>query len=239
MNNNGWERWLHVGGSIASLAALGYLLTHLPRRGERVTVAGLGALPEFPDLRFETGGDPQGGYYTSAFDNVGRKVALVTTGSCQKGKYSPVEEALVKAPWRGKGLYPVILTKLRDAAQQDGCAGIVSEAKGRVGDQSTESWQKFAAQEPRVLDSSGDYYFSGLPMKGPIPMKTAKRALKRLPKKYQTCGITPALLREGMEIEREHAYTTKGAVGATARVTADHLCEQLSYYKKLKKYVER
>lgn len=121
MNNNGWERWLHVGGSIASLAALGYLLTHLPRRGERVAVAG----------------------------------------------------------------------------------------------------------------------FHGLPMKGRIPAKTAARALKRLPKKYQKCGITPALLREGMEIEREHAYTTKGAVGATARVTADHLCEQLSYYKKLKKYVEK
>lgn len=115
------ERFLNVAGSLASLAALGYLLTHLPRRGERVTVAG----------------------------------------------------------------------------------------------------------------------FHGLPMKGRIPTKTAARALKRLPKKYQKCGITPALLREGMEIEREHAYTTKGAVGATARVTADHLCEQLSYYKKLKKYVER
>ena len=120
MNNNGWERWLHIGGSIASLAALGYLILHLPKRGERTTVAGLGALP----------------------------------------------------------------------------------AKGR------------------------------------IPLKTAKRALSRLPKKYQNCGITPALLREGMEIEREHSYTTKGAVGATARVTADHLCEQLAYYKKLKKYVE-
>lgn len=42
--SNGWERWLHIGGSLASLAALGYLLTHLPRRGERVTVAGLAAL---------------------------------------------------------------------------------------------------------------------------------------------------------------------------------------------------
>jgi hypothetical protein len=79
---------------------------------------------------------------------------------------------------------------------------------------------------------------NGLPKTGRIPIATAKRALKRLPKKYQKCGITPALLREGMEIEREHAYTTKGAVGATARVTADHLCEQLRYYKKLKKYVE-
>lgn len=118
MNNNGWERWLHIGGSIASLAALGYLILHLPKRGERGT--------------------------------------------------------------------PV----------------------------------------------------AGLPMTGHIPLKTAARALKRLPKKYQNCGITPDLLREGMEIEREHAYTTKGAVGATARVTADHLCEQLAYYKKLKKYVE-
>jgi len=114
------ERALNIAGSIASLAALGYLLTHLPRRGERASVAGL----------------------------------------------------------------------------------------------------------------------NGLPKTGRIPIATAKRALKKLPKKYQKCGITPALLREGMEIEREHAYTTKGAVGATARVTADHLCEQLRYYKKLKKYVE-
>lgn len=114
------ERFLNVAGSLASLAALGYLLLHLPKRGKRVAVAGL----------------------------------------------------------------------------------------------------------------------RGLPAKGPVPLKTAKRALKRLPKRYQSCGITPSLLREGMEIEREHAYTTKGAVGATARVSADHLCEQLNYYKKLKKYVE-
>lgn len=45
MNNEGWERWLHIGGSIASLAALGYLLLHLPRRGEQVSVAGLSGLP--------------------------------------------------------------------------------------------------------------------------------------------------------------------------------------------------
>lgn len=36
------ERFLNIAGSIASLAALAYLLTHLPRRGERSTpVAGL------------------------------------------------------------------------------------------------------------------------------------------------------------------------------------------------------
>jgi hypothetical protein len=39
------ERALNIAGSIASLAALGYLLTHLPRRGERAAVAGLAALP--------------------------------------------------------------------------------------------------------------------------------------------------------------------------------------------------
>lgn len=42
---NGWERWLSAAGSLASLAALGYLVLHLPKRGERVTVAGLRGLP--------------------------------------------------------------------------------------------------------------------------------------------------------------------------------------------------
>lgn len=115
-----WTVWLGVAGSLASLTALGHLLTHLPKRGKQVAVAGL----------------------------------------------------------------------------------------------------------------------RGLPAKGRVPMKTVRRALSRLPKKYQGCGITPELLREGMEIEREHAYTTKGAVGATASVTADHLCERRDYYKRLKKYVE-
>jgi hypothetical protein len=79
---------------------------------------------------------------------------------------------------------------------------------------------------------------AGLPAHGRIPVGTAKRALKKLPRRYQSCGITPAELREGMEVEREHRGVTKGRVGDTARVAADHLCERRDYYKRIKKFVE-
>jgi hypothetical protein len=116
-----WERWLNVGGSLASLAALGYLLTHLPRRGERQSIAGL----------------------------------------------------------------------------------------------------------------------AGLPKTGRIPLPTAKRALNRLGRKAKACGITPALLREGMEIEREHRDITGGRVLQTAKIAAAHICERRDYYKRIKRFVEK
>lgn len=80
---------------------------------------------------------------------------------------------------------------------------------------------------------------SGLPKHGRIPLKTAKRALKRLSKRSQACsGLTPDSLREGMEIEREHRDVTKGAVLKTAKIAAAHICERPDYYKRIKKYVE-
>lgn len=39
------ERALNIAGSIASLMALGYLVLHLPKRGEQAAVAGLRGLP--------------------------------------------------------------------------------------------------------------------------------------------------------------------------------------------------
>lgn len=78
-----------------------------------------------------------------------------------------------------------------------------------------------------------------LPKHGRIPMAQVKRALKMLGgDKAEKCRITPALLREGMEIEREHADVTKLAVGATAKVAAAHICERRDYYKRIKRYVE-
>lgn len=41
-----WTTWLNVAGSLASIYALSYLLTHLPKRGERAVVAGLSGLPK-------------------------------------------------------------------------------------------------------------------------------------------------------------------------------------------------
>ena len=79
---------------------------------------------------------------------------------------------------------------------------------------------------------------SGLPKSGRIPMSTVKRVMKKMPRKVSSCKITPAALREGMEIEREHSDVTRGSVLMTAKIAASHLCESKSYYKKLKKYVE-
>ena len=78
-----------------------------------------------------------------------------------------------------------------------------------------------------------------LPKHGRIPMSQVRRALKMLGgDKAKRCGITPALLREGMEVEREHADVTKLNVGTTARIAASHLCERRDYYKRIKRYVE-
>lgn len=80
---------------------------------------------------------------------------------------------------------------------------------------------------------------SGVPRRGPIPMAQVKRAMKLLGRKVQKCRITPALLREGMAVEREHADVTKLAVGKTARIAAAHICERRDYYKRIKRYVEK
>lgn len=77
-----------------------------------------------------------------------------------------------------------------------------------------------------------------LPKKGRIPAAQVQRAMKSLGRKVQQCKITPALLREGMEVEREHADVTRLAVGTTARIAASHICERRDYYKRIKRYIE-
>lgn len=115
------ERFLNIAGSIASLAALGYLLTHLPRRGERGTpVAGLGVLSKT----------------------------------------------------------------------------------------------------------------------GPITNDQLLKAMKAHKSRIRECEVSPGLLREGMEIEREHPAITDLDEVKTAAIALDHLCENKRYYTLLKKYVE-
>ena len=77
-----------------------------------------------------------------------------------------------------------------------------------------------------------------LPKTGRIPAAQVQRAMKSLGRKVQACRITPALLREGMEVEREHRDLTRLAVSTTAKVAAAHICERRDYYKRIKKYVE-
>lgn len=242
---NAGERWLNIAGSIASLAALGYLLTHLPRRGERSTpVAGLPPRLElrerFPSLYFRSGFTANREPRVWVMDALsGEEVGYVFAFSCAKGEYASIRDSEIDPKWQQKGLYPVMLTALRDVAQRNGCRGIVSRGSGRIADRSTRSWERFARAEPRVRRDGADFYLDGLPTRGRIPLATAKRALNRLGRKAKACGITPALLREGMEIEREHRDVTGGRVGTTAKIAAAHICEDKQYYRKLKRYIEK
>lgn len=77
-----------------------------------------------------------------------------------------------------------------------------------------------------------------LPKSGRIPAAQVQRAMRSLGAKVRKCGITPALLREGMEVEREHRDVTHLAIGTTAKVAAAHLCERRDYYKRIKRFVE-
>lgn len=78
-----------------------------------------------------------------------------------------------------------------------------------------------------------------LPAKGRVPMRQVRYAMRRLGRKVAACKVTPARLREGMEVEREHSDVTRRGVVATARVALAHLCERPDYYRRLKRYVER
>ena len=86
--------------------------------------------------------------------------------------------------------------------------------------------KSFKTKKPTAL--------AALPRHGRIPLATAKSALKRLGRKAKVCGITPAALREGMEVEREHRDVTRGGVLKTAKIAAAHLCEDGRYYRALK-----
>ena len=248
------ERFLNIAGSLASLAALGYLLTHLPRRGERGTpVAGLGAMTSNADLdkfRFVFR-KKQDGVKLSVYD--GKKligvVGAITAGNCYPdsetalAKYrkpANVVSAEILPEYRGKKLYQEMLLRLRKYAKEElGCAGLGSRGFQRSS-MATRAWKKL---DPRVevKDAFGteNLFLDGLPKKGRIPLDTVKRAMKRLPKNRRACGITPNLLREGMEIEREHRDVTGGRVGTTAKIAAAHICEDKQYYRKLKRYIEK
>ena len=223
----------------------------------RKNVFFLDGLPDFPGLTFKPKkyesaiGHPSYGLLVRDADD--NYVGHISTRSCPPGGWAAITEGNIEDAMHGRGLYPVMLTRLRDFVQKNGCKGVVSRGADRVGSQSTASWEKFAKREPRVkiddveIDEYGepvqtDFYFAGLrglPKTGRIPLPTAKRALNRLGRKAKACGITPALLREGMEIEREHRDITGGRVLQTAKIAAAHICERRDYYKRIKRFVEK
>jgi GNAT superfamily N-acetyltransferase len=94
------------------------------------------------------------------------------------------------------------------------------------------------AGDPWMMRPAKKSGFGRLPKKGRIPAAQVQRAMKSLGAKVQKCKITPALLREGMEVEREHRDVTHLNVGTTARIAASHICERRDYYKRIKRYVE-
>ncbi len=219
MNNNGWERWLHIGGSIASLAALGYLLMHLPRKGKQTAVAGLSGLHGF---------DP-------AFRSRLTDEIVVTPGwhdATKIGSGTASDEDL--AEWED-GFVDDETGKFytrREAAKKlmPTAKAQTAAKKLRIDTEALES-QDYAAGKKAGL--------FGLPAHGRIPVATVKRALKKLPKKTRACvGMTAERLREGMEIEREHKDITGGRVGQTAKIAAAHICERPDYYARIKRYVE-
>jgi hypothetical protein len=165
----------------------------------------------------------------------GEEVGFVGYSACAKGQYAQIEDAFISPRVQGYGLYPALLSALRNKVKAKGCKGIISTDRTP---EATASWEKFAQREPRVRRDGDTFTLEGLPKSGRIPLDTAKRVMKRLPAKTRACGITPAALREGMEIEREHRDVTKGGVLATAKIAAAHLCERKDYYKRIKRFVE-
>lgn len=218
-------------------------------------------LPTFGAITISTLTTESGTLWVTARDSDGIIVGESYAYPCEDG-YAPIAMGRIE-PWmQGKGLYPVMLTMLRDQAKKEGCKGLVSRGSGRIGTDSTESWLKFAKKETRVQKKKGGsgghtdtaYFFSGLgaftpnddvlfldglgklPKKGRIPLATVKRAAAKLPKWTRKCGFTITQLREGMEVEREHADVTKRGAFKTAQIAAAHLCEFKGggYYPSLK-----
>ena len=300
------ERFLNVAGSLASLAALAYLLTHLPRRGERSTaVAGLpthgriplGALPvnEYGNVDVRRG--PPAGYehvpgarITTACKALGIECAPALVGfDKSRGRFRPETDGVVVAAAdadrlrayladreeRGKKAGPArqarAAKKMLDRERLAESLGVRSDSRtfdaflrGEIGEEEARRIGRitshrheqtnyddllragYSKEDARAMMTlkglmrlRGKTGLDGLPSRGRIPLGTAKRAINRLGRKAKTCGITPNLLREGMEIEREHRDVTGGRVGTTAKIAAAHICEDKQYYRKLKRYIEK
>lgn len=89
-----------------------------------------------------------------------------------------------------------------------------------------------------VAGLAGTLLSGSLPKRGPLPASAVAYAMKKLQRQVKKCRITPDLMREGMEVEREHQDVTRGGIERTARIATAHLCERKDYYQRLKKYVE-
>lgn len=155
----------------------------------------------------------------------GEEVGFVGYSGCGKGQYAQIEDAFVSPRVRGMGVYPALLSALRDKVKKKGCKGLISNDRTP---EATASWERLAEREPRVRRQGDTFMLEGLgklPKKGRIPLAVVKRAAAKLPKWTRKCGFTLTQLREGMEVEREHADVTRRGAFKTAQIAAAHLCE--------------
>ena len=120
------------------------------RRSNRLM--GITTLPTFPDLTFdlETLTDPTKPpkYYLTVRTADGVVVGSTSTDreDC-KGQYLPIRSSWITESYRGRGLYPAMLSIIRDKAKAAGCRGIQSHdaETNTLSDEAVASWTKFAA----------------------------------------------------------------------------------------------
>lgn len=170
-------------------------------------------------------------------------VGAITRGCDLPGyeSHGNVVSAEILPEYRGRKLYQEMLLRLRKHLKDMGCKGLKSAGFQRSS-MADRAWRKLnprvVPDQHRPTETRSDVLFlDGLPKTGRIPLAVAKRAAARLPKWTRKCGFTIAQLREGMEVEREHADVTKRGVLKTAKIAAAHLCEFKGggYYPSLKK----
>lgn len=155
-----------------------------------------------------------------------------------------VVSAEILPEYRGKKLYQEMLLRLRKHLKDMGCKGLKSEGFQRSL-MADRAWRKLSPRaEPGNREGSrfDVLYLDGLgalPKTGRISPATVKRVMGKLSRKVAACRITPAALRQGMEIEREHRDVTRGGALSTARIAVAHLCESPRYYVELRKLERR
>jgi Protein of unknown function (DUF5661) len=67
-----------------------------------------------------------------------------------------------------------------------------------------------------------------------VTLDQARRAGNRLNVNFET-GISVHTLRDGMNVEMEHADVTRNNLTMCARIALAHLCEYPDYYTELEK----
>lgn len=77
----------------------------------------------------------------------------------------------------------------------------------------------------------GDIPQVQIPVQKPLSKYTLRWLMRDLGEETRKCKITPAMLKRGILVEREHHMGVK----ETAKIAIDHLCERRDYYDILEK----